>query len=115
MGRGQGELELGSVPSELGRRKEPGPRGSCEDVEGSWGAGAGLEKPSGPRCIPGPMLTQPAVSRGYSLVAVASLVEHRLCCPAPSGILVPTPRIEPVSPALAGRCFTTGPPGESQV
>ena len=73
MGRGPGELELGSVPSELGRRKEPGPRGSCEDVEGSWGAGAGLEKPSGPRCIPGPMLTQPGLLPSWDLPALCQL------------------------------------------
>ena len=73
MGRGQGELELGSVPSELGRRKEPGPRGSCEDVEGFWGAGAGLEKPSGPRCIPGPMLTQPGLLPSQYLPALCQL------------------------------------------
>lgn len=50
---------LGSVPSELGRRKGPGPRESCEDVEGSWGAGAGPKEPSGPSSPlhPGPMLT----------------------------------------------------------
>ena len=73
VGRGQGELELGSVPSELGGRKEPGPRGSCEDVEGSWGAGAGLEKPLGPRCIPGPTLTQPGLLPSRDLPALCQL------------------------------------------
>ena len=43
-----------------------------------------------------------------------SLVEaHRLSCPAACEILVPQPGIEPTSPALEGRFFTTGPPGKS--
>ena len=35
------------------------------------------------------------------------------CCPVACGILVPQPRIEPVSPALEGRFLTTGLPGKS--
>ena len=66
-----------------------------------------------------------AVSRGYSLVAellivVASIVvepglqslgsvavEHRLGWLKACGILVPPPRSQPVSPALAGGSLTT--------
>ena len=40
------------------------------------------------------------------------VVEHRLSCPEACGILVPRPGIEPVSPALAGKFLTTGPPGK---
>ena len=40
-------------------------------------------------------------------------VGHRLSCPTARGILVSRPGIEPVSPALAGRFLTTGPPGKS--
>lgn len=60
---------LGSVPSELGRRKGPGPRGSCEDVEGSSGAGAGPKEPSGPSSPlhPGPTLTQPGLLPSWDL------------------------------------------------
>ena len=36
-------------------------------------------------------------------------------CPTACGILVPRPRIEPASPALEGRFFTTGPPGKSLI
>ena len=36
-----------------------------------------------------------------------------LSCPTAGGILVPWPGIEPVSPALKGRLFITGPPGKS--
>ena len=36
-----------------------------------------------------------------------------LSCPAACGILVPRTGIEPASPALEGRFFTTGPPGKS--
>ena len=52
-----------------------------------------------------------------SLVEVASLVaacalEHRLSSrPVACGILFPEPGTEAVSPALAGRLLTTGPPG----
>ena len=38
---------------------------------------------------------------------------HRLSCPAACRILVPRPGIEPASPALEGRFFTTAPPGKS--
>ena len=66
-----------------------------------------------------------AVSRGYSLaavllIAVASIVaepslqslgsvavEHRLGWLEACGILVPPPRSQPVSPALAGGSLTT--------
>ena len=45
---------------------------------------------------------------------VDSVVEaHRLSCPVACGILIPGPGIEPMSPALAGRFLTTGPPGKS--
>ena len=40
------------------------------------------------------------------------VVAHGLCCSAACGNL-PRRGIEPVSPALAGRLFTTGPPGKS--
>ena len=67
-----------------------------------------------------------AVSRGYSLDVVSRLsvevtslvVEHRLksCCTWASLFCgmwdLPRPRIEPVSPALAGRFFTNEPPGK---
>ena len=40
--------------------------------------------------------------------AQASVVgAHRLGCSTTSGILVPVPGSEPLSPPLAGRCFTT--------
>ena len=42
------------------------------------------------------------------------VVAHRLSCPTACGILVPQPGIEPVSSALEGGFFTTGPPGKSQ-
>ena len=38
---------------------------------------------------------------------------HRLSCPLACRILVPRPRIKPMSPALAGRFLTPGPPGKS--
>ena len=41
------------------------------------------------------------------------VVAHGLSCPAACGILVPRPGISPMSPALEGRLFTTGPPGKS--
>ena len=65
------------------------------------------------------------VARGLcSLRHTGSLIEvqelsscgaHGLSCPSACGILVPWPRIEPASPALEGRFFTTGPPGKSAV
>ena len=49
-----------------------------------------------------------------SLWHAGSLVEARgLSCPKACGILVPQPGIEPTSPALEGRFFTTGLPGKS--
>ena len=42
------------------------------------------------------------------------VVAHRLSCPAASGIFVPPPGIEPVSPALEGGFLTNGPSGKSQ-
>ena len=49
-----------------------------------------------------------------SLRRVSSVVVARgLSCPSTCGILVPRPGIEPVSLALEGRFFTTGPPGKS--
>ena len=44
---------------------------------------------------------------------VSLVVACGLSCPAARGILVPQPGIEPESPALEGRFFTTGPPGKS--
>ena len=41
------------------------------------------------------------------------VVAHGLSCSLACGILVSWARIEPVSPALEGRCFTSGPPGKS--
>ena len=35
-------------------------------------------------------------------------------CPEACGILVAIPEIEPMSPALQGRCLSTGPPRKSQ-
>ena len=43
----------------------------------------------------------------------SGVMVHGLSCPAASGILVPRPGIEPVSPVLEGRFFTTGPPRKS--
>ena len=40
-------------------------------------------------------------------------VAYRLSCPLACGILVPRQGIEPMSPVLAGRFFTTGTPGKS--
>ena len=41
------------------------------------------------------------------------IVGHGLSCPAACGILVPRPRIETVSPALAVQNLATGPPEKS--
>ena len=50
--------------------------------------------------------------RALLLRCVSSVVVARgFSCPATCGILVPRPMIEPTSPALEGRFFTTGPPG----
>ena len=46
-------------------------------------------------------------------VQASLLVAQRLSCPAARGILIPQPRIEPMSPALEDRFLTTGPPGKS--
>ena len=54
------------------------------------------------------------VAHGLSLRRRSSVVVAcGLSCPVACGILVPQPGIEPVSPALKGRFFTTGPPGKS--
>ena len=45
--------------------------------------------------------------------ASSVVVVRGLSCPVACGILVPRPGIEPTSPALEGRFFTTGPPGKS--
>ena len=45
--------------------------------------------------------------------AGSRVVAWGLSCPAACGTLVPWPGIEPVSLALEGRFFTTGPPGKS--
>ena len=53
-------------------------------------------------------------TRALSLRHASSVAVVRgLSCPAACGILVPQPGIEPTSPALEGRFFTTGPPGKS--
>ena len=41
------------------------------------------------------------------------VVAHGLSCPETCGIFIPRPGIKSVSPSLAGRFLTTGPPGES--
>ena len=52
--------------------------------------------------------------RGLLLRHTSSVVVARgLSCPTACGILVPQPGIEPTSPALEGRFFTTGSPGKS--
>ena len=45
-----------------------------------------------------------------SLVGVLGLSSSAAC-----GLLVPQPRIKPISPALQGRFLTTGPPGKSWI
>ena len=53
--------------------------------------------------------------KGTSLVVGTSLIMTcRLCCPVACRILVPWPRIEPMTPALQDRFLTTGPPRKSQ-
>ena len=53
--------------------------------------------------------------QALSLRRSSSVVLGRgLSCPMACGILVPRTGIEPVSPALEGGFFTTGPPGMSQ-
>ena len=52
--------------------------------------------------------------RALSLRHASSVVAARgLSCPTACGILVPQPGMEPMSPALEGGFFTTGPPGKS--
>ena len=51
--------------------------------------------------------------QGFSSYGMqASLMALRLSNPMACGILVPRPRIEPMSPALEGRLLTTGSPGK---
>ena len=45
--------------------------------------------------------------------ASSVVVAQGLSCSAACGILVPQPVIEPMSPAMEGGFFTTGPPGKS--
>ena len=45
----------------------------------------------------------------------SGVVACGLSCPAACRILVPGPGLKPVSPALEGGFFTTGPPGKSRV
>ena len=45
--------------------------------------------------------------------AGSAVVAHRLSCSMARGILVPGPGMEPVSPELAGRFLTLGPPEKS--
>ena len=45
------------------------------------------------------------------LLLLLSLLGLR--CSTACGIIVPPPGTEPTSPALEGRCSTTGPPGKS--
>ena len=59
--------------------------------------------------------------KNYSFGCVQSLLQHAesLLCHVGSlvvlcGILIPCPRIQPVSPAWQGKFLTTGPPGKSQ-
>ena len=47
--------------------------------------------------------------QGAGSVAAA----HRLTCSTMCGVSLPGPGTELISPALAGRFFTTGPPGKS--
>ena len=50
----------------------------------------------------------------WALECVDSVVVgHGLRCSLVCGILVPGPRIEPVSPVMVGKFLTTGPPGKS--
>ena len=77
-----------------------------------------------------------AASRGYSLVAVSTLLiavvslvaehgllgkwasvvaAHGLCCCRAHGIFVPRPGIEPMSPALACEFLTTGLPWKPMI
>ena len=56
------------------------------------------------------LLLQSVGSDAQALVVVT----HGLSCPAACGVLVPEPRIKPMSPILAGGFLTTGPPGKSQ-
>ena len=49
----------------------------------------------------------------HGLQGAGSVVVPRLRCPVARGILLPVPRIEPVSSALAGRFSTAEPPGKS--
>ena len=44
-------------------------------------------------------------------LAGSLIAAHGLSCPAAFGILVLQPGIEPISPALEGEFFTTGPRG----
>ena len=46
----------------------------------------------------------------HELWSVNSVVVHELSCPVPGMWDLPGPGIEPVSPALASRSLTTGPP-----
>ena len=52
---------------------------------------------------------------GFSSCGAAGsvLTARSLSCPVTSGILVPGPGIEPVSPALEGGFLSTGIPGKS--
>ena len=45
------------------------------------------------------------------MVSGLFFVWHGLGCPTACVILLPPPRIEPLSPALEGRFLTAGPPG----
>ena len=50
----------------------------------------------------------------WGMLVGSLVVVCGLSCSAAPGMLVPWSEIEPVSPALEGRFFTTGPPGKSQ-
>ena len=50
---------------------------------------------------------------GSVVVTGLQSVAHELSCPAVCEILFPGPEIEPMSPTLAGRFLTTGPPAKS--
>ena len=75
-----------------------------------------LRAASGLGCSPWDLhwVLQDSSSWLFSLVRGLQWLWLRLSCSAACGILVPWPGIEPLSPALQVRFFTTGPPGKSK-
>ena len=61
------------------------------------------------RTVVGSLLSEHRIQGTGSVVVVLGL-----SCSAAGGILLPQPRIEPVSPDLPGRFLTIGPLGKSQ-